>query len=61
MPDTDADKICWTRTVRESGGSVVVTIPPELLTASDLELGEPVTLSVGLSDDALTIAPSSDE
>ena len=60
-PDTTVDKIEWTRKLRRSGGSIVVTIPPELVDASAFEVGESVRLSTGLSDDPLTIIPSSDE
>jgi len=49
------DKICRTRTIRQSGGSTVVTIPPELLEFTQFEDGDTVSLSAAFDGDEITI------
>jgi len=53
--DKTANKICRTRTVRESGGSSVVTIPPPMLEFTEFSEGQEVTLSAPVAGDEIII------
>jgi antitoxin component of MazEF toxin-antitoxin module len=43
--DVDSETMEDTRLLRESGNSVVVSIPPEILDTAGLETGDTVTVS----------------
>jgi len=49
------DKICRTRQIRQSGGSTVVTIPPEFIEFAEFEQGDDVDLVADLDGDELII------
>jgi|GEM_PF-4288111 len=46
------------RRLRKSGGSVVVTIPPEVLRLTDMEVGNEVVVHVAEDSISLTRLPS---
>jgi len=46
--DTDNGEVRATRTIRQSGNSVVVVIPPELLDAAGFDLGDKVEIATDL-------------
>lgn len=45
------------RTLRKSGGSVVVTIPPEVLNLTNMESGDDVVIHVSKDSISLTKLP----
>lgn len=46
--DADAGEVYGVRKLRESGDSLVISIPPEVLQTSDLEAGEMVEVATNL-------------
>jgi len=48
MIDADSNELIDLRKLRRSGDSVVVTIPPEILENSEMELGENLTVALDL-------------
>lgn len=53
--NTMEDKIRRTRQLRQSGGSTVVTIPPEFIEFTEFEQGDDVDLVADLDGDELVI------
>ncbi|WBE14039.1 MazE superfamily protein [Saline Natrinema sp. J7-1 virus 1] len=49
--DTESNEFVDERDVRTSGGSTVVTIPPEILKQSGLEPGDSVEFRVGFDEE----------
>jgi len=53
--DTESGEARAIRTVRKSGNSTVVVIPPELLDVAGLKLGDDVDVSVDFDSNEVTI------
>ncbi len=53
--DTIEDEIRRTRQLRQSGGSTVVTIPPEFIEFTEFKQGDDVDLVADLNGNELTI------
>ncbi|DAC85255.1 AbrB/MazE/SpoVT family DNA-binding domain-containing protein [Natrinema versiforme] len=51
--DTESNEFVDERDVRTSGGSTVITIPPEILKQSGLEPGDPVEFRVGFDEEGM--------
>jgi antitoxin component of MazEF toxin-antitoxin module len=55
MIDADSNELIDFRKLRQSGDSVVVTIPPEILENTDLELGQNLTVALDLESQNVEI------
>lgn len=51
------DEADWRMTLRRSGNSVCVTLPPALLKLADIESGDEVDLVKRLGDDGIRMKP----
>jgi len=56
--DADNGEVRATRTVRRSGNSTVVVIPPEMLGAVGFDLGDDVDLVAGLESGEIVLRPA---
>ena len=54
--DAETNTVWSNRTLRESGGSVVVTLPRQVVEAAQLDIGEQVTIAAHLSDGEIRIS-----
>ncbi len=60
--DRDAGEARTDRTLRRSGNSVVVSLPPELLREAGFQQGDKVIVAAGFGGGEITLrAPESDE
>jgi len=53
--DGERQEVRATRALRQSGGSTVVTIPPEMVDLLDLELGDDLELEAEWSGDEIRL------
>jgi len=58
--DADNGEVRATRTVRQSGNSTVVVIPPEMLGAVGFELGDDIDLVAGLESKEIVLRAASE-
>lgn len=58
--DREEGKMRATRTVRESGNSVIVTIPPQILEGANFEVGDDVEISVDIESGDITVRRNDD-
>ena len=53
--DRDEGTMRATRTVRESGNSVIVTLPPQIVEGGDFDVGDDVVVSVDIDTGAVSL------
>jgi antitoxin component of MazEF toxin-antitoxin module len=53
--DPETGTVTGIRKLRESGNSVVLTIPKQVLETAGMEAGETVTITANMSGDTITI------
>ena len=58
--DMDAGEVVATRSLRTSGNSTVITIPPEVLDVADLAAGDDVTITADMSSGEILIVKKTD-
>lgn len=59
--DTARGEIRAVRTLRKSGNSISVSIPPELLQTAHMELGDDVELVASFDGNEITLRPATNE
>jgi hypothetical protein len=53
--DRDEGIMRATRTVRESGNSVIVTLPPQIVEGANFEVGDDVNISVDIDTGVISV------
>lgn len=59
--DFEAGTVTATRKLRQSGGSTVLTIPPEVMDAMELEEGDDLVMQADYKDGEIRLRKSEDE